>query len=84
MSPKLFHRGSRFEHLLLHLIQGNATDYLSSALAAGYFDQAHFINECRQFTGQSPGDILRREEMSKLLTSWMEFRCDRVTSFDVW
>ena len=43
------------------LLLEQRSGYLETALASGFYDQAHFIHECRDFTGRSPGELLTRE-----------------------
>jgi AraC-like DNA-binding protein len=44
----------RFQSALQHLI-GSHTDSLTDiTYRAGYYDQAHFIREFKEFTGQVP------------------------------
>ncbi len=51
-NPKLYSRIFRFENALWPYDDSSFTE---KALNLGYFDQAHFINEFRQFSGFSPG-----------------------------
>jgi len=54
MTPKRFCRVQRFQRLLRRIGDGPRIDWLDAALACGYFDQAHFIHEFREFSGLSP------------------------------
>jgi AraC-like DNA-binding protein len=55
--PKYFIKIVRFQHAL-HLLSGERTDSLTSlAYRAGYFDQAHFIRDFKQFTGFTPSQF---------------------------
>jgi AraC-like DNA-binding protein len=56
-SPKQFSNIVR----LKHVIEGYqpALSLTDTALAAGYFDQAHFIKEFKSFTGQTPKDFFQ-------------------------
>jgi len=59
VTPKAFARLRRFQHVLgrvEHLIDVDWTDV---ALSCGYFDQAHFIHDFRDFAGVSPSMYLK-------------------------
>jgi AraC-like DNA-binding protein len=58
VSPKLFSRIVRFQNVLTLLEKNGGTDLLDTALAAGYYDQAHLIKDFGQFAGKSPGSFL--------------------------
>jgi len=57
LSPKEFGRVSRFLHALRLLSGGNHRSLTETALECGYFDQAHFNHEFREFAGMSPGEL---------------------------
>jgi AraC-like DNA-binding protein len=61
LTPKRFQRVARFHHAMRQLLLEKRTNYLGTALACGFYDQAHFIHECRDFTGRPPGELLTRE-----------------------
>jgi AraC-like DNA-binding protein len=54
LSPKLFSRIVRFDRAVRDLPSRGAMTWSDFALAHGYTDQAHFINEFREFAGVSP------------------------------
>jgi AraC-like DNA-binding protein len=58
MSPKLYSRIIRFQSVFprLHEIKPSLTEV---ALGCGYYDQSHFIQDFKEFTGFSPGEFLR-------------------------
>jgi AraC-like DNA-binding protein len=58
MSPKLFARTIRFDAALL--AHRDAPDRLWTDIVQefGYFDQAHFISECRAFAGVLPSGLV--------------------------
>ncbi len=60
MTPKRFARVQRFQRAV-HRIAGerDPVDWAGLALECGYFDQAHFIHEFRQFSGLTPGAYAR-------------------------
>ena len=57
LSPKHFCRVIRFRSSLARLPQPGRGDWARVALDCGYYDQAHFINEFRQFSGYTPGEF---------------------------
>src|SRR5579864_4097502 len=57
LSPKHFCRVIRFRNILLRLRQAGPPDWARVALDCGYYDQSHFINEFRQFSGYTPGEF---------------------------
>ncbi|MFA5264549.1 MAG: helix-turn-helix transcriptional regulator [Opitutaceae bacterium] len=61
LTPKRFQRVARFHHAMRQLLLEKRTNYLGTALECGFYDQAHFIHECRDLTGRSPGELLTRE-----------------------
>ena len=57
MTPKLFCRVARFR-AVVSVVQSatTAVDWAATAALCGYFDQAHFIHDFREFAGVSPSD----------------------------
>lgn len=64
LSPKRFRRIARLHHAMRDLHLRGTTDYLDSALAHGYHDQAHFIHECRDLVGRTPRQILTPPQLT--------------------
>jgi len=60
LSPKHFCRVIRFQHSLVRMRDAERGDFTQVALDSGYYDQAHFINEFREFSGFSPGEFAAR------------------------
>jgi AraC-like DNA-binding protein len=58
VSPKQFSRIIRFLHVLRCLQDRTHQTLTETALSCGYFDQAHFNHEFRQFAGMKPGELL--------------------------
>ena len=54
ISPKLYIRTVRFHRCLLLMRSGCTCDFADLAELAGYYDQAHFINEFREFSLVTP------------------------------
>jgi AraC-like DNA-binding protein len=61
LTPKRFQRVARFHHVMRHLLLEQRSYYTDTVLSAGFYDQAHFIHECRDFTGRAPRELLTRE-----------------------
>lgn len=59
LTPKAFHRVRRFQQVLQTLRGRRAEDWATLALECGYYDQAHFIHDFKQFSGMTPGEYLR-------------------------
>ncbi|MET0242093.1 MAG: DUF6597 domain-containing transcriptional factor [Flavitalea sp.] len=53
-APKTYTRLTRFQHVL-NKYGGDHKSLTHLALDAGYFDQAHFINDFKEFSGYEPG-----------------------------
>ncbi len=53
LNPKLYSRVVRFQAATQHKLAG-VRDLTEIAYACGYYDQSHFINEFRQFSGYTP------------------------------
>ncbi|MFN0100583.1 MAG: helix-turn-helix domain-containing protein [Bryobacteraceae bacterium] len=55
VTPKRFRRLLRFQRAIGRAHTARSIDWTELALGCGYFDQAHFIHEFRQFSGITPG-----------------------------
>ena len=53
LTPKLFSRIIRFTYIFQVMKEGDAS-WVSIALDSGHFDQAHFIKNFKEFTGEEP------------------------------
>lgn len=58
LTPKAFQRVRRFQRALLKLHKGWQEEWASLALDCGYYDQAHFIHDFREFAGMTPGEYV--------------------------
>jgi AraC-like DNA-binding protein len=58
MTPKMFCRVRRFQHALAEIHRRRDVVWAEIATASGYYDQAHFINNFREFCGITPVDFL--------------------------
>jgi AraC-like DNA-binding protein len=59
LTPKLFCRVLRFQHVRQVVDQARALNWAQLALACGYYDQSHLIHDFQEFSGLSPTDYLR-------------------------
>ena len=57
LTPKLFSRLVRFDRAVRDLAARGRMPWSQFALAHGYTDQAHFINEFREFAGVTPAEF---------------------------
>lgn len=61
VEPKLFLQLVRFQRAFELMDQAtDSPDWIAIADAAGYYDQSHFINDFRSFTGFAPTEYLAR------------------------
>ena len=59
LSPKLYARITRFQALVHTLLSTDVSQWASASSAAGFYDQAHMINEFREFAGSPPTIFFR-------------------------
>jgi AraC-like DNA-binding protein len=57
IGPKVFSRIVRFQRTLRRIAR---TGLLPAALDSGYYDQAHFIHDFKQFAGETPASYTSR------------------------
>jgi len=60
LSPKLYSRVIRFQAATQYKFNG-VRDLTEIAYACGYYDQSHFINDFRQFSGYTPKEYFWNE-----------------------
>ncbi len=66
ISPKLLSRIIRFQNTVQLLEQGNFTSLTALGFEAGFYDQAHFIKDFKEFTGLNPRQYFAEHlEMTK-------------------
>lgn len=58
LSPKRMARLVRFDHAAALLSRPATGGLAGVAAAAGYYDQSHFTNDVRAFTGLTPRQLL--------------------------
>jgi AraC-like DNA-binding protein len=61
ISPKTFHRVTRFSKIQEQLLKYTTTDWQEIVFDFGYFDQTHFIKEFKQFSGYTPTRFHQRK-----------------------
>lgn len=54
LNPKMLCRITRFRHTLISLKEAKFNNLTDLALSSGYYDQAHFSNDFRYFSGLTP------------------------------
>lgn len=60
LTPKAFSRVRRFQRTVAVLHGRAEVDWADTAVACGYYDQAHMIHDFREFAGLAPGAYLAR------------------------
>lgn len=61
VTPKQYLRILRFQQVVQGLENASLLDWSGFALQNGFYDQAHFINDFRRFSGFSPAEYLRQK-----------------------
>jgi AraC-like DNA-binding protein len=64
ISPKALARLYRLKHVLRTIDPTQPVDWTQIAHQSGYYDQAHFSKDFREFTGHSPTNYLRLRRQS--------------------
>jgi AraC-like DNA-binding protein len=59
VTPKAFARLRRFQHVLGAVEHLSEVDWAGVAVSCGYFDQAHFIHDFKEFAGVTPSIYFR-------------------------
>jgi AraC-like DNA-binding protein len=60
VTPKLFCRIQRFQNVIQGVHKKENVQWLETALDNGFFDQAHFIRDFREFSGINPSAYLKQ------------------------
>lgn len=63
LTPKELWNILRFERTTTHLKQSDVTRFLD-VLSFGYYDQSHFVKDCKKITGLSPKKLFTRMKLS--------------------
>ena len=61
LTPKRYQRIKRFQDAVRVIAAGGEHDWVDIALACGFYDQAHFNRDFREFTGLTPSDYAARQ-----------------------
>ncbi|MGH9634152.1 MAG: DUF6597 domain-containing transcriptional factor [Candidatus Angelobacter sp.] len=61
LTPKLFTRVRRFQQVLQNIRTGVEFSWVDMAASCGYFDQAHFIHDFKEFSGINPTTYLAQK-----------------------
>ncbi|MDP9178396.1 MAG: helix-turn-helix domain-containing protein [Gemmatimonadota bacterium] len=62
-TPKIFSRISRFLAICHHLKEHSDRSLTGIAYECGFYDQAHFIKEFKEFSGLTPKEFFRRSNV---------------------
>lgn len=77
INPKLFSRIVRFQQVFTAMEQGAVEpEWSHLAYDSGYFDQAHFIHDFREFSGMSPSQFFHQAQRSAVGLSFDENKGD--------
>jgi AraC-like DNA-binding protein len=60
LTPKLYSRVRRFERILMDIERTTKVNWAAMGAGHGYYDQAHFAHDFRDFSGYSPAEYLTR------------------------
>jgi AraC-like DNA-binding protein len=63
LTPKLFCRLRRFQRAFSELEQAKSPDWGGLVVDCGYFDQSHFINDFRDFSGLPPKEYFSQRNL---------------------
>lgn len=66
-SPKMFSSLNRFQNILSTISKSGPGKLTSLAYELDFFDQAHFNNNFKKFTGLKPNDYIRHAELQPTL-----------------
>jgi AraC-like DNA-binding protein len=83
LRPKLFLRVLRFQEVLRSLRDGSQSTWADVAARHGFYDQAHFIRDFKEFVGESPGAWNIGPESLAALFSSIKREREVSTSHDV-
>lgn len=61
VSPKSYLRIIRFQKVILEIEKNREINWSTIAYDCGYYDQSHFINDFKKFSGFTPNEYLRKK-----------------------
>jgi len=61
LTPKVFHRISRFNNILQLINNKQTVSWSQIAYQFGYSDQSHFIKEFKEFSGFNPQEFIKQD-----------------------
>ena len=61
LTPKGFLKIIRFQKAIKEIAASKKADWTGIAYDSGYYDQAHFINDFKAFSGYTPEQYLRKQ-----------------------
>jgi transcriptional regulator GlxA family with amidase domain len=64
LSPKLLSRIQRFFDVFQHIEDGSP-NWVNIAAQCGYYDQAHLIRDCKDFSGTTPAVLLAEDALAR-------------------
>jgi AraC-like DNA-binding protein len=68
ITPKAFMKIMRFQKAVMEIERCRSVNWAGVAYESGYYDQAHFIHDFRQFSGFTPAQYA---EMKKDFTNYV-------------
>jgi AraC-like DNA-binding protein len=63
LAPKLYARIQRFQRVFHELESGG--NWVETAIACGYYDQAHLVRDMREFSGETPSALVNGDELAR-------------------
>ncbi len=64
LTPKAYVKIMRFQRAIAAIETADEIEWASIALESGYYDQAHFINEFRSYSGFTPNEYLEKRSIN--------------------
>ncbi len=61
LTPKGFLKIIRFQKAIAEIAEAKSPDWTGIAFDSGYYDQAHFINDFKAFSGLTPSQYLQKQ-----------------------
>ena len=61
IAPKQYMKIMRFQNAVFQIEQDTSVYWSAIAIRNGFYDQAHFIHEFKNFSGFTPGEYIQRK-----------------------